>query len=226
MAWCSARGQREQGAGPSISTRRWHRGRRCWHKSGPVQEISRMDDRQELVICYSHRARRCRKCGWVSSGLIPAQECRVAPGGMSLPCTPRSMDGAAEQVCAHPSILHRPGGFTPLSGGVSASCHLHILGELSPKGSRGGFPSLGQQLKGIRGSLTSPSAISALLSLPARVFQLCLGNVGTLLSEMRQELDCSIGLGSSLVCNSLILRLWAQFLWLFSRPPQQFLVPL
>lgn len=101
MAWCSARGQREQGAGPSISTRRWHRGRRCWHKSGPVQEISRMDDRQELMICYSHRARRCRICGWVSSGLIPAQECWVAPGGMSLPCTSRSMDGAAEQLCAH-----------------------------------------------------------------------------------------------------------------------------
>lgn len=99
MVWCSARGQREQGAGPSISTHRWHWGRRCWHKSGPVQEISRMDDRQELVICYSHRARRCSKRGWVSSGLIPARESWVAPGGMSFPC----MDGAAGQLCAHPS---------------------------------------------------------------------------------------------------------------------------
>lgn len=134
-----------------------------------------MDDRQELVICYSHRARRCRKCGWVSSGLVPARECWVAPGGMSLPCTARSVDGAAEQLCAHPTSCtdahrlrqSRTWGLQPLSGGVSASCHLHILEELSPNRSRGGFPSLEQQLRGIRGpSLILLASLHCSPSLP------------------------------------------------------------
>lgn len=144
-----------------------------------------MDDRQELVICYSHCSRRCRKCGWVSSGLVPVRESWVALGGMSLPCSARSMAGA-EQRCAHPSPcmdthmrhsrtweLHPPSLEVPVP-----SPHPW---RTEPTGKQRCFPSLGQ-LKRIRG--ISPILLASLHCSPSlQVFQLCFGNVGTLLRK-------------------------------------------
>lgn len=48
------------------------------------------------------------------------------------------------------------------------------------------------------------------------------GNVGTLLREVKQKPGCSMGLDSSLVRNSPVLRFWAQFyLVILQTSPEQ-----